>query len=129
MKPASIPISSLATLAHEGRVYRAFGRLLAVRNGQLLAVPVALGSGDFSAVRDGCPVPWYEVLSAIDTPISPIPVPLSADEMTMRLPAVAALFSPHGWVQDFIVLCAGGRPVARVFSPDGVIFCWVPDQD
>jgi hypothetical protein len=129
MKPASIPISSLATLAHEGRVYRSFGRLLAVRSGALLAVPVALAAGDFSAVRDGCPVPWYEVLAAVDTPVSTFSAPLSGDELTMTQPALAALFSPHGWTQDFIVLCAGGRPVARVSSPDGVIFCWVPDQD
>ena len=129
MKPSSIPISAIGTLAHEGRVYRAFGRLLAVRNGQLLAVAGALGSGDFSAVRDGCPVPWYEVLAAIDTPVSPVSLALWSDDLTAISPALAALFSPHGWVQDFIVLCAGGRPVARVSSPDGVIFCWVPDQD
>lgn len=129
MKPASIPLASLSPMAHDGRIYRSFGRLLAVRSGALLAVPVALAAGDFSAVRDGCPVPWYEVLAAVDTPISAISVALSGEALAKTQPLLAALFSPHGWTQDFIVLCAGGRPVARVSSPDGVIFCWVPDQD
>lgn len=129
MKPASIPIASLANLAHAGLVFRSFGRLLAVRSGQLLAVPVALGAGDFSAVRDGCPVPWYEVFAAVDLPTQVISQTLDAADFVKAHPALAALFSPHGWVQDWISLSAGGRPVARVSSPDGVIFCWVPDQD
>lgn len=129
MKPATVPLPSLAPFSHNGQVFRSFGRLLAVRSGQLLAVPVALGAGDFSTVRDGCPVPWHEVFAAVDSPISVFSEALDAAAFTASHPALAALFSPHGWVQDWISLSAGGRPVARVSSPDGVIFCWVPDRD
>ncbi len=129
MKPSTIPLQSIARFSHNGRVFRSFGRLLAVRSGALLAVPAMLGAGDFSAVVDGCPVPWHEVFAAVDTPSAPDSRPLSADDLAAAQPLLAALFSPYGWTQDSIALGAGCRPVARVSSPDGVIFCWVPDQD
>ena len=71
MKPASLPLDLIARFSHNGQVFRSFGRLLAARNGSLLAVPVSLATGDFSVVVDGCPVPWHEVFAAVDTPLKP----------------------------------------------------------
>lgn len=126
MTPSSIPLGLIARFSHSGRVFRSFGRLLAARNGSLLAVPVSLGVGDFSTVTDGCPVPWHEVLTAIETPVSDTAVPLLAQQLGLSAPLVAALFSPYGWVQDQISVSDGGRPVCRVISPDNVVFCWIP---
>ena len=125
MTPASIPILTISRFAHEGRVFRSFGRFLAARNGSLLAVPLWLATGDFSAVRDGSPVPWGEVLAALETPVSALAEALPPERLAQRAPLLAALFPPYGWVQDHIAVSAGGRPVARVSSPDGVVFCWV----
>ncbi|MDD2664414.1 MAG: hypothetical protein PHD19_11740 [Dechloromonas sp.] len=129
MKPASIPLKDIARFSADAQVWRSFGRFIAVQNGALLAVPDVLVSGDFTAARDGCPVSWHEVLTAVDTPISANSRGLSPEQLADSAPLVAALFPPWGWAQDAIALCAGGRAVARVISPDGVIFCWVPDQD
>ncbi|HRH13212.1 MAG TPA: hypothetical protein PK225_02550 [Azonexus sp.] len=128
MTPASIPVQTIARFAHEGRVFRSFGRFLAARDGSLLAVPVGLATGDFSAVRDGSPVPWGEVLAAIDTPVSTLFEALQPEQLARLAPLLAALFPPYGWAHDHIAVSAGGRPVARVSSPDGVIFCWVPQD-
>jgi len=125
MKPSSIPLQSIAAFAHDGRVCRSFGRFLAARNGSLLVVPVVLVSGDFSAVRDACPVPWTEVLAVIESPLSDSAQLLSPEQLLMAAPRVAALFPPYGWSQDSISTGPGWGPVSRVTSPDGVMFCWV----
>lgn len=128
MTPASIPLKDIARFSVDGRVWRSFGRFLAVRNGALLAVPVLLAAGDFRSAVDGCPVPWHEVFSAVDTPLADGCRLLQAEALASVQPLLAALFPPHGWQQDAISLCAGGRTVLRVTSPAGVIFCWVPDE-
>lgn len=128
MKPASIPVQSIARFSLSGVVFRSFGFFLAARNGSLLAVPLGLVTGDFSAVRDGCPVPWHEVFVAVDSPKSPDSEVLSAERLAVAAPLVAALFPPYGWAQDAVTVSPGGRPVCRVFSPDGVIFCWIPSD-
>lgn len=126
MIPASIPIQTIARFANAGRVFRSFGHFLAVQNGSLLAVPVGLATGDFSAVIDGCPVPWSEVFAAIDTPLAKESGRvLMPEHLAAAAPLVAALFPPHGWVQDAISAGPGWGQVPRVCSPDGVIFCWV----
>lgn len=126
MTPASIPIQTIAQFAHAGRVYRSFGHFLAAKTGALLAVPVGLATGDFSAVIDGCPVPWAEVFAVIDTPRAEHTARvLMPEHLAEEAPLVAALFPPHGWVQDAISAGPGWGPVPRVCSPDGVIFCWV----
>lgn len=126
MTPATIPLSTIARFSHDGRVFRSFGHLLAVRNGSLLAVPFGLATGDFSAVVDGCPVPWTEVFAAIDTPLATHTARLlTPEQLASEAPLVAALFSPYGWSQDSISTGHGLGPVPRVSSPDGVIFCWV----
>jgi hypothetical protein len=125
MTPATIPISTIARFSHDGRVFRSFGHLLAARNGSLLAVPFGLATGDFSALVDGCPVPWTEVWAAIDTPRAAHSRALSPEQLASNAPLVAALFSPYGWLQDSISTGHGWGPVPRVSSPDGVIFCWV----
>ena len=128
MIPASIPMASIARFAHEGRVFRSFGRLLAAQNGSLLAVPVGLVAGDFSTVREGCPVSWHEVFVAVDSPVSAFFEVLQPGQLAVAAPLLAALFPPYGWVQDHVAVSAGGRPVPRVTSPDGVIFCWIPQD-
>lgn len=126
MTPASIPIQTIARFAHAVTVYRSFGHFLAVKNGSLLAVPVGLATGDFSGVIDGCPVPWSEVFAAIDTPRAEHTARvLMPEHLAEAAPLVAALFPPHGWVQDEVSVGPGGGTVPRVCSPDGVIFCWV----
>lgn len=129
MKPSSIPLSAIARFSHDGVVFRSFNYLLAARVGSLLAVPVALASGDFSVVRDGCPVPWTEALAAVDTPKSPFFKELTAERLAYLAPLVASLFPPHAWGQDSISLGADGQSsVCRVISADGVVFCWVPND-
>lgn len=125
MKPSSIPLASIAAFAHEGRVYRSFGRLLAARNGSLLLVPLGLVAGDFSGVRDGCPVPWTEVLAAFKTPLAASAVLLNPEQLVVAAPKVAALFPPYGWSQDSFSPGPGWGLVNRVTSPDGLVFCWV----
>lgn len=125
MKPASIPLNSLARLAFEGRVFRSFGRFLAVQNGSLLAVPLGLVTGDFSAVRDSSPVPWTELLAAIETAVDPAARVISPEAMVKDFPLISSLFTPYGWVQDSISVSEGSAPVSRLNSPDGVVFCWV----
>lgn len=126
MPAASIPLSSVAHFAHGGRVFRSFGYLIAARTGALLAVPFGLATGDFSAVVDGCPVPWTEVWAAIDTPRDAQAARvLPPERLALEAPLVAALFSPYGWAQDSISCGPGWGPVPRVISPEGVIFCWV----
>lgn len=129
MNPSSIPLRDIARFSADGRVWRSFGRFLAVRNGSLLAVPVLLACGNFRSAVDGCPVPWHEVFVAVDSPLAASAAVVFPDELAVRAPLVAALFPPHGWQQDAISLCAGGRPVSRLVSPSGVIFCWVPDEN
>lgn len=128
MKPASLPLDLIARFSHNGQVFRSFGRLLAARNGSLLAVPVSLATGDFSVVVDGCPVPWHEVFAAVDTPLKPDSELLQPHGLASAAPLVASLFPPYGWSQDYVAVSAGGRPVPRVTSPDGVIFCWIPQD-
>lgn len=125
MTPASIHLSTIARFSHDGRVFRSFGRLIAARTGELLTVPFGLATGDFSAVRDGCPVPWGEVLAAVETPVNPGAGPIPPEQLAKVAPLVAALFPPYGWVQDSFPISDGASPVRRVSSPDGVIYCWV----
>lgn len=129
MTPSSIPLRDIARFSVDGRVWRSFGRFLAVRPGSLLAVPMVLATGDFRSAVDGCPVPWHEVFAAIDTPVGEHAALLQAEALARCNGLLAALFPPHGWRQDSVCLCAGGRPVARVASPDGVVFCWVRDRN
>ena len=124
--PASVPLAAISRFSACGVVFRSFGFLLAARPGSLLAVPAVLGAGDFSAVRDGCPVPWVEVFEVIEAPVSPSAALLSAERLFEVAPLVAALFPPYGWVQDSVSI-GGGGVVQRVSSPDGVAFCWVPN--
>lgn len=126
MTPASLPISTIARFAKDGQVYRSFGFFLAAGGGSILAVPVGLATGDFTGVIDRSPVPYYEVLAAIEPPVQGDLLPISPEDLARDLPLVAALFSPYGWGQDSISLNAGQDPLPRVVSPDGVIFCWVP---
>lgn len=125
MKPASIPLQSIANFAQGGLVCRSFRRLLAARSGSLLMVPVGLVAGDFSGVRDGCPVPWTEVLAAIETPLAASAVLLTPAQLAIAAAEVAALFPPYGWQQDSFSTGPGWGPVNRVTSPDGLVFCWV----
>lgn len=125
MTPASIPLQVIARFSHDGRVFRSFGHFIAAMNGSLLAVPIGLVTGDFSGVRDGCPVPWYEVFAVVDTPKSEFAPVLAPEVLLQESPLLASLFPPYGWVQDSISVSEGWGPVPRVISPDGVIFSWV----
>lgn len=126
MTPYSIPLPDIARFSFDGQVWRSFGRLIAVRPGALLLVPVALGSGSLEAVRDGSPVRWQEVWAVIDTPRPEEPEQLSPGDLLQCAPLVAALFPPYGWVQDRVSCWPFERSVYRVTSPDGVMFSWIP---
>lgn len=54
-------ISTLAPFSADGRIYRAFGHLIAARNGTVLLAPIHAVQGRLTEVVDGCPVPWEEV--------------------------------------------------------------------
>lgn len=125
MSPASVPLAELARFSADGRVWRSFGRLLAAQPGRLLAVPDVLAAGDFRALHEGSPVPWEEVLAAVDSPLASSAKVLAAEELAAVSAHLAALFPPHGWAQDSVSFCKGGRRVPRVTSPDGVVFVWV----
>lgn len=127
MKPASIPLQTIARFSKSGQVFRSFGYFLAASGGSLLAVPVCLGSGDFLKVVDRCPVPWFEALAVIESPRSDDFKPLQPEQLAKVAPLVAALFPPYGWVQDAVSLNTDSGPLPRVISPDGVLFSWVPN--
>lgn len=103
-----VSVSVIAGFAADGRVYRAFGHLLAVGAADLLLVPLGRTTGDLRTVTDSCPVPWTEVWSVLDTeptdvanvlhtPGTAVPVPPEA--MCTDHPRLA-LITPYGWMLD-----------------------------
>lgn len=61
-----LPINTLRRFAHDGRLFRCFGHVLAAHHGSLLAVPLLACCGDFRQLIDGCPVSHIEALAVID---------------------------------------------------------------
>lgn len=54
-------ISTLSQFSADGVIYRAFGHLIAARQGTVLLAPLHAVQGRLTEVVDGCPVPWEEV--------------------------------------------------------------------
>lgn len=75
-----ILLENLETFSSSGRVFRAFGHLIAARAGATLLVPQEQVDGDLRRVLDRCPVPYEEVLALLDPP-----EPLDPDVMGSRL--------------------------------------------
>lgn len=69
MKLPSIPLQNLLPFSAYGQIFRAFDHLIAPGRGELLLVPIYMADGDLRQVIDGCPAPWEEVWSVIDTPV------------------------------------------------------------
>ena len=109
--PLDFPLRAMAGFSQDGRVCRAFGHLVAYRHGELLLVPVAMGSGDLRWVVDRCPIPWSEVCVVIDTP--PFEeTPLSPEVFARNVPTLAA-WRAEGWAIDHIALGASPRRVLK----------------
>lgn len=103
-----VSVSVIAGFAADGRVYRAFGHLLAVGAADLLLVPLGRTTGSLLNVTDHCPLPWAEVWSVLDAappgiasvlndPPPAVPVPPEA--MCADHPRLA-LITPYGWTLD-----------------------------
>lgn len=119
--PLEFPLRAIAGLSEDGAVYRAFDHLVAYRHGELLLVPVAMGSGDLRAVVDRCPIPWEEVCVVIDTPAME-ETPLSPEVFARNVPTLAA-WRAEGWSIDHIALgAAARRALKRYVHVSGVRF-------
>lgn len=121
----NLPQIELALIAPFSRVevvFRAFNHLIAPGIGEALFVPVHLAGGDLRGVRDGCPMPWEEAWSALDSPVSGDEV--DADLLAQRWPRLAAL-RKCGWRRDSIGLGNSGgekKSIERLWHPCGLRF-------
>lgn len=115
-----ISISAIAAFSHDGRVHRAFDHLIAAGAGTLLCVPLAASAGDLRQVVDGCPVPWDEVLTVIDTPLDGY-VFCPQIQVRRAWPMLAS-FAEAGWRTDHIQFGAGTVPVPRLVHQKGIVF-------
>ncbi|MCE5180503.1 MAG: hypothetical protein LLG15_01755 [Betaproteobacteria bacterium] len=68
--PFILHTSALVPFSADGIIYRAFGHLIAARNGTVLLAPIHAVQGRLTEVVDGCPVPWEEVDAILDAPFS-----------------------------------------------------------
>lgn len=117
-------VSAMAAFSATRQVHRSFGHLIAAGHGSLLVVPVAFAAGDLRTVVDGCPVPWVEVWTLIDSqPSSPVAVP--ADLVAYQYPELASVVA-EGWRMDFVPLGQAARPTYfRLTHRSGIRFAHV----
>lgn len=116
-----LSLSSIAAFSSDGRVFRAFGHLLGAIPGELLLVPIERTTGNLRDVVDGCPWPWEEVWSVLDTPVA-APALMPPEELCQRFPRLAQV-TPYGWLRDAISPFAAGVDEAlRLTHPSGIRF-------
>lgn len=114
-----VSVSTIAAFSRDGRVFRAFGHLLAAAAGSVLCVPLALAGGSLRHVTDGCPVPWGEAFAVLDEP-SRAPVALPELTLAREFPLLAGI-APAAWASDWIGLGPGApRPVLRLTHESGI---------
>lgn len=120
-----LSISVIAGFSGDGRVYRAFGHLLALHDGwpAVLLVPLGRSTGDLRHVTDGIPIPWHQAWSVIDTPPAEAqgvpPETMCADAPKL------ALITPYGWSVDHILLPGVEHVVQRLSHVSGIRFARV----
>jgi hypothetical protein len=120
-----ISVSAIAAFSADGRVFRAFGSLLAAKPGELLLVPMGRTTGDLRQVTDGCPVPWSEAWAALDSLPQDDAIPLMPEALCDSFPALA-MISPYGWISDEIALGAGAPDALRLIHVSGIRYVRVP---
>lgn len=120
-----VPLAAVAAFAADGRVWRAYGHLIAAGAGTLLAVPLTAVGGDLRGVVDGCPVPWEEVLALLDAPVRDAQPVLPDSTLFGKAPAVLAI-TPFDWISDVISPFHGGRTSAvRLIHASGIRYAHV----
>jgi len=117
--PLEVSVSAMAAFS-DGSVFRSYDHLLAAGAGTLLCVPMGLAAGDLRSVVDGCPVPWEEVFSVIDSGCA-TPLELPPNLVEHQYPALASL-AREGWSMDLIALGAGRLRHARLIHVSGIRF-------
>lgn len=111
-----VHVSTLAAFSASHQVFRVYGHLLAVAEGALVLVPLALVAGDCRGVLDGCPVPWEEVLAVLDAPaLNPEPVPPVELSRGPLVGLTQGEFST-GWARDHIRPFFSGKRLATRWS-------------
>lgn len=108
----------------QARVWRAFGHLIVPGPGRLLAVPLAVVEGDMTQALDGCPVPWLEVWTVVDTPLQAA-VGLPAERLAGLAPGLAQVFDVQGWVRDVVPARASVPTLVRLTGPGQVRLAWL----
>lgn len=117
-----LPLSLIASVSADGRVYRAFDHYIAAGAGWLLLVPAALAYGDRTAVVAGCPVPVEEMSMLLDAS-QELPAQLQGrDPMLLFL----RCFAESGWRYDYVPMMLGyHRRVLRVTNENGIRYAEV----
>lgn len=114
-----VDVRTLAAVADDGRVWRAFGHLIVRGGGWVLLLPVRLVCGDLTGVVDRCPVPWPEVWAVIDTPLAPDAPVLQPEELARLAPQAAVALAPYGWVRDVVTAGEAVPTLTRLVGPSG----------
>lgn len=112
---AEVHVSTLAAFSASRQVFRVYGHLLAVADGALVLVPLALVAGDCRGVLDGCPVPWEEVLAVLEAPaLNPEPLPPGV--FAAPLVGLTQGEFSTGWARDHIRPFFSGKRLATRWS-------------
>lgn len=114
-----VSLGAIAQFAHDGQVYRAYAHALAAAPGMVLLVPIELVNGDLTDLVDGCPIPWEEVVSILESPQrSPAPLDKHIHSVLGRpLREIA----PSHWDADLLSVGMGFRDtVTRLSHPSGI---------
>lgn len=107
-------------------LYRAFGHVLAAGDGWLLAVPLTHLRGSLRDLIDGCPVPYYEVLSVIEYTGPAMPIRPQSSAFGWWVNRLATL-AEVDWRFAPIRLSEGGAAVALFIQRGGMRFAATQD--
>lgn len=122
-----VSVSAVAAFSRDGRVFRAFGHLMAAGAGSLLCVPLALAGGNLRHTLDVCPVPWEEVVAVLYEPAHE-PAPLTWEAMAVEFPLLAQI-APEPWRSDWLDMHGGlsgsCRRVLRLVHDSGIRYAMV----
>lgn len=124
----TISIAAIAEFAGDGKVYRAFDRLIAASVGSVLLVPIFISRGLLTEARDGCPVPWDEIHDVLNVErVAVSPFSIDADTYSDHVNKIAAL-AMNGWTVD--VMNVNRHPDQRAWRfchPSGIRYAVVAD--
>jgi len=121
--PYLVNFDALQQFSANGRLYRAYDHLIAATHGTLLVAPLIVVQGRFHDVIDGCPVPWEEVYSVIETEGEPFLMELAhMPTIHTEVKRLAPLgLERSSWEFDFIgVHDNARRNILRLKHPSGV---------